>query len=68
MVDFIKAFKHTGLALLIKKPYMDNNGPKDITDIQPIVFQVMGPFASEVWALSIVAFLVVSSLILFKEY
>jgi len=58
-VDFIKPFQHTGLALLVKKPYREEKAK----DIMPYVFQVLGPFAAEVWALTIAAFLLVAGLL-----
>lgn len=59
VVDFLQPFQHTGLALLVKKPYLDNK-PRDFI---PFVFQVLDPFASEVWALTIAGFLVVAGLL-----
>jgi ABC-type amino acid transport substrate-binding protein len=59
VVDFLRPFKHVGLTLLIKKPHMDDPDK----DMSPINFQVLYPFAPEVWCLCVMSFIVVGVVI-----
>ena len=58
VVNFIKAFQHHGLTMLIKKTVED---PKK--DIWDFTFDIVKPLSGEVWAFCSIATLVVSIII-----